>query len=474
MSATTVAEPLPLTGRRPRDERLDFWRGLCLMDMLLVHLIYGELPVSPLVGAWLGDYTRFAAGGFVAMAGLAVGVVYLPRAREPARRRAAYGALWRRAGWLLVVHCLLELAFLVLAPLEGRPVEDLPLAVADVLMLRAGQDLLPFYVMMLLAAPALLEVLRRRAGWALLLGGSVALHLWAGREGGTHVWAWPLPHQSAFFPGLWQLMFVAGLLAGAGLPRYDTLSARAKLWVAAGSVAAALATSLWAYSHDLGIDLRVEWLPFAKVPLTPMEAVRYLAVTAAIMTVSDLAWRRWLASSSACGEVCRMGRQSLALYVAQAWIVLVCVKLAYRTGATDGAALLIGGAGVVALWGVAVAMEWWRPRRAGRRVTVVPRDVPASPLGWPAVRATVGVGCAVALALGLAHGPPLQGTVSPPPDVVASSSATTPGEAAHDDNAASDDAGFTDESLRHDPPAADEAPDASPDADAFDFAGQPA
>src|SRR5580698_5824013 len=84
--------------RSARDARLDFWRGLCLIDMVLVHLVYApHVQFAPALGQWLGEYTRFAAGGFVMVAGLSVGAIFLPRSRQPHKRWSTYRALWRRS-----------------------------------------------------------------------------------------------------------------------------------------------------------------------------------------------------------------------------------------------------------------------------------------------------------------------------------------------------------------------------------------
>src|SRR5437899_2213461 len=79
-----------------RDARLDFWRALCLIDMVLVHLVYEGVNFGPLQRA-LGEYTRFAAGGFVFVAGLSVGAIFLPRTFRPGGRRSVYLSLWCRA-----------------------------------------------------------------------------------------------------------------------------------------------------------------------------------------------------------------------------------------------------------------------------------------------------------------------------------------------------------------------------------------
>src|SRR5581483_1714973 len=90
--------------RAARDLRLDFWRGLCLLDMVLVHLVYERVNFGTWLTPVLGEYVRFAAGGFIFMAGLGVGAIFLPRARNPETRWRTYRSLGRRALYILMVH----------------------------------------------------------------------------------------------------------------------------------------------------------------------------------------------------------------------------------------------------------------------------------------------------------------------------------------------------------------------------------
>jgi hypothetical protein len=58
-----------------RDFRLDFWRGLCLVDMVLVHLVYEGVKMGRVLQPTLGEYIRFAA---VHLLGGAWGFVHFP------------------------------------------------------------------------------------------------------------------------------------------------------------------------------------------------------------------------------------------------------------------------------------------------------------------------------------------------------------------------------------------------------------
>src|SRR4051794_19172589 len=87
-----------------RDHRLDFWRGLCLMDMVIVHMVQQGTQFGALGQEVLADYTRFAAGGYILLSGMTVGFVFYPRALDPDRRWDSYLRLWRRAAFIFAVH----------------------------------------------------------------------------------------------------------------------------------------------------------------------------------------------------------------------------------------------------------------------------------------------------------------------------------------------------------------------------------
>src|SRR5436309_928458 len=103
--------PVPLSApSSPRDGRLDFWRALCLIDMVLVHLVYDGVNFGA-IQRMVGEYTRFAAGGFVFVAGLSIGAIFLPRLLLPNGRRRVYPSLLRRSVYILCVHFVAAMGF---------------------------------------------------------------------------------------------------------------------------------------------------------------------------------------------------------------------------------------------------------------------------------------------------------------------------------------------------------------------------
>lgn len=359
--------------KKPRDNRLDFWRGLCLVDMLLVHLIHQGMSLGVRFDLWVGEYTRFAAGGFVLIAGMSIGRIFLPRARDPEKRRSTYVALWRRAGVILAVHYVAEIGYLAMYPLFAtESVPNLKGQIWAILTLRAGYDLLPFYVVVVAASPVMLDLLRRGL-WGVLAAASVALFTY-GQWGNP--WALAFPNQQAFLPVLWQALFVAGMLAGAALPRYDALARRTKVRLAAAAVAAHAVVFVAAYGPDFGAYL---WLPMAfdKVPLTTGEALRYLTITLAILLVTDLLWRPGIDGSRFAAFAERLGRNSLPVFVFHVWVVQLLVRAANGLDVGGGGRLAMGAAGLAAMWAFGWLLESGGPRPAKRQVFDGSRAAPA-------------------------------------------------------------------------------------------------
>lgn len=371
-----------------RDSRLDLWRGLCLLDMVLVHLAYEGIDFGPVAGPILLEWTRFAAGGFVFVAGAGVALVFGPKAATPSTRAETHGALGRRAAYLLGVHYAATAAFLALLVLrDAQPAPaDSGATLGDVLLLREVPhyaDVLPLYVAMLLLSPALLAALRRGVAW--LLAAVSALLFAAGQLAPFAL----SPRDGETFPILlWQSVFVAGLLFGHLFPRFDraTSRTRARLLFAAWFAAGAVVLASPAGARLLGVAMPD--LGFRKVPLGPGEWFRYVTLTVAILLSTAALWPR-IASARTTPFVLTLGRRSLAVYVAHVFVqagVISLAALAPRP-AGPGFALLA----LLLLFGIARAIDGWERGMAGRalRLRLVLRGLAAPPLGVAAVVAAL-------------------------------------------------------------------------------------
>lgn len=217
-----------------RIEVLDGMRGWCLVLMMITHLNFGQ-PF------FLG-YLHFkeisftdSAQAFIFLSGFLVGLLGV---RQHARGGAWPVAqrYWRRAGELFGCHLFLLLVILLavrLVPstwfawrewLQHLMVQGEPYVGATALLLYQPTllDILPQYILYLLAAPALIHLIGTgRAG--LVVAGSFAV--WLGVQLGMHqplaAWldTWQLGGRdfvlrTAFNPLAWQILFVGGLVLG--------------------------------------------------------------------------------------------------------------------------------------------------------------------------------------------------------------------------------------------------------------------
>jgi hypothetical protein len=370
--------------------------------MVLVHLLVKGVYVGEPWHNIFAELTRFAAGGFIFVAGMSVGRIFLPRAQDPARRGATYRALVRRAFYVLAVHYTATLAFMISAVVRGIPLPPVWSLVTDVVLLQEGYDLLPFYVVMLLVSPLLIELVRRRLG--VVLGViSIGLFMW----GGTNYYVQAIPIQQTFYVVLWQLIFVMGLLAGAIFHKYDALTRGVKIAIAVVSTVAMLVLGAMAHGHHVPLLPPPDPWWFVKVPLATGAALRYLAIIVAMITVTDLLWR-YIGGTRVESFVGRLGRRALAMYIAHIVITDQLVPISEKIDVPPAWKLIYFPIAVAMLWIVAYVMDWLRDH-AKRRAELSP--APAWQFqGWPVALTAV----IVVIILGIsAHVNPKQTGRSP-------------------------------------------------------------
>jgi hypothetical protein len=329
--------------------------------MVLVHLVEQGLRMDAVTRSIIYDYFRFAAGGFVFMAGLCIGAIHLAKARDPNRRWEIYLSLLRRSLFVLCVHYFAEFGYLLLCPFRSEHL-DLLQNLRVILQLEQGYDLLPFYVIMLALCPLLLELMRRGLWW-IVAAASIAAFAY----GSINPWTIGLHINQHFLPMQWQMIFILGIFGGALLPRYDSLARSSKLAIA---IAAWFATALLIAIRDNRLGISIP-LTFDKVPLSFGELLRYITITLAIITTTDLSWR-WIEPSAVRSFVNRLGRRSLGTFVLHIWIVGWVVKLSLLVPHPEIFAIAFMFSATGFLWLYAVRMDdlsaiWakryrWAPR----------------------------------------------------------------------------------------------------------------
>jgi hypothetical protein len=401
-----------------RDNRLDVWRGLCLIDVVLVHLAYSNLGFPGLLDALVKYYARYAAGGFVFLAGLTVAAVFAAKVRQSAEtRRSVYERLWRRAGLLVVVDTAASIVYRLLDLVRLYP-GDLDTTLGDalvgaVLLQRPGLTggILLLYAVMLAAMPAVFEVWRRWGG-APIAAASILLYALALATGGRL--AWPPFH----FPVLyWQPLFLAGFLS---LPAYRWLQAgglgRRVGWAAAASAAFAV-IFLSEHGPALGIQAFATLLPldFTKTPLQAGALLWYLSLVQVVMAWSSLLWDRVPGAARWLRWVPLLGRHSLVVYVAHVFTEIPVLEYVWRIWPAVTVRLSLAAADIFSLVLICAAIERQVFSRAfagaGRLArALAPRALRPAPALAP-------VAAAVMLALVLRPGTglePLPAALSPP------------------------------------------------------------
>lgn len=323
---------------------LDALRGLMLVLMALTHLpTRWALPL----GQPLGFVS--AAEGFVMLSGYMAGIVYTLRARRDGNPEMQE-AFVRRA--LKVYACQVALLVFLFAFVGfidlftdetaignlTRYFHEAPVAAtlgAAVLMYNPPLlDILPMYILFLLASPLLLAHGLRR-GWDNVLIGSLAL--WAAAQMGFGRWLYdvldavtglPVPpgETGSFSIFAWQVLWVLGLWMGATSVTRTVASPRPlSRWLVAAATGYAIVCLVW--RHAVGQTPFGDGVPanllFDKWLLGPLRLLDFLA-----LLVLAMHHARWLK-----GHLPRLrfletlGAASLTVFCVHLMAVLVALAL---------------------------------------------------------------------------------------------------------------------------------------------------
>ena len=212
-----------LVGPAERDLRLDLMRGIGQWMVFLDHIPYDIVSWLTLRNYGFSDAAEF----FVFISGYTAGFVYGP-AMAHGQFLAATKRLLKRAWQLYVAHIFLFLFFVAQISRAARRFDNpmygneynifLFLEHPDVMIGQAlalkfkpvDLDVLPLYIVLVLALPAILWGLIKLPRWTLL--GSAVLYVLA------RIFDWNLPSFPGgnwyFNPCAWQLLFVFGVWCG--------------------------------------------------------------------------------------------------------------------------------------------------------------------------------------------------------------------------------------------------------------------
>lgn len=307
---------------RERIDAIDFWRGMALITILINHI----------PGNILGNFTprnfgfSDSAEAFVFLSGISVVCAYRERF-EAGPAAAPAMALISRAGRLYKTHLVLTIVALLLfgagAALTGREslldghgrgtVFSDPLrGMLGVLTLshQLGYfNILPLYVIFMIAAPALF-VLGIKAPWKMLLASTICYA--AGRVSGINIPSWPDAGVWFFNPVTWQLVFTLGMYCGFSVQQGGVSKSRTGYWMALGFtlVAAIIVSNAFGLVPGL-VDAAGQYLDWDKTQLGTVRIIDFTAL-AYLIYCSDVT--TWLRSIFLYPAVSRLGRHAMPVY----------------------------------------------------------------------------------------------------------------------------------------------------------------
>jgi hypothetical protein len=390
-----------MMGPGERDLRLDFLRGVGQWMIFVDHIPYNVLSWFTLRNYGFCDAAEF----FVYISGYSIGFAYGPAVRA-GEMVAATKRLWTRAMQLYVAHIFLFLFFTAQVSRAARRFDNPMykdefnvaqfLANPDVMIQQAllmkykpvNLDVLPLYIVFVVAAPLMLWALLRRPTWALAASGLVYL---VARHFGLNLPSFP-DGSWYFNPFAWQFLFVFGIWCGLGH------GPQIRPWVNSW-VNQALSWTIVLVALALVVSWNIDWLgalvpeaiakalyPIDKTSLAPARLIHFLALLAIVVKLlpPDLPalHSRWLRPIILCGQ------RSLPVFCFGVILSFTAHWILVQIHGGIAMQLIVGLAGIALLVGVAWLATWYRslPTLITVPVTVVEEHGPA-PTVQPGPRA---------------------------------------------------------------------------------------
>lgn len=307
---------------RPRIDGIDFWRGFALLSIFINHAPDNILGYMTHRNFGFSD----AAELFVFLSGVSVALAYGLRFLD-GQVLESMRALGRRIFtlyWVQILISLLALGFLIASSnilddddlmddedrdtVLGTPLRGIA-AIFGLTHQLAFFNILPLYIVLLLATPVLLALARRDR--RLMLLASAAIYLSA-RAFGLNIPTWPVDGAWFFNPFAWQLVFAIGLNIGIGL-REGGMARDARLFAVSlvfVVASAFIVTNGLGFMPDLW-DRARETLDITKTDLGLLRLVHFLALAYA---VHYCGLTRLLARTPAFKPLCVIGRHSLPVF----------------------------------------------------------------------------------------------------------------------------------------------------------------
>ena len=369
--AKAGAITLPAVGER--ELRLDLFRGLALWLIYIDHLPPSLLTWFTIRNYGFSDATEI----FIFISGYTAAFVY-GRAMLEQGILVATARILRRAWQIYVAHVFLFTIFLAeisyVATSFENPLYSEEMGIMDflkqpdvtivqALLLRfrpVNMDVLPLYIVLMLALPVILALMRWKPDVTLALSALLYAVTW---EFDLYFSSYPNGYW-AFNPLAWQLLFVFGAWCALGGAKRMSriLSSRITLWVCVIYLAAAFYVTLTWYIPQMNhwLPRRIEqWMyPIDKTDLDVLRFAHFLALAAITVRLMPRDWPAlkspWLKPLILCGS------HSLEIFCLGVFLAFAGHFILAEGG--GGAALhaLVTLCGILIMWGVAWLISWYK------------------------------------------------------------------------------------------------------------------
>ncbi len=376
--------------RRPRDPRIDAFRGLALIMIFVDHVPGNPYEQFTIRNIGFSD----AAEAFFVMSGVAAGLAYsgrfLPHNVAKNGLWHAISPIWHRA-WVLYLVQIFLTVWAIAIYASGAMIFDMPGLLKQInltqvfentqsaligipaLMHQLGYvNILPAYMVLLMMTPFAIMLGLRRP-W--LLAAASALVWFSAGAWRLNLPNFPNPGGWFFNPFAWQAVFVCGLLIGLSLGRKERFVPNSKALFAL-SVGFLLFVFAWRYVPGVGPFLNHQMarlgamgVPFNLVShdKTFLALPRLLHALALVYALSCMV-SVFRATASPLGAPLRLlGRHGLLVFASGTLLALV-----FNVLLKGGSSPLIGPVtlpllGIVAM----VAIAWIREVTASRKAHTV-------------------------------------------------------------------------------------------------------
>jgi hypothetical protein len=362
---------LPVVGER--ELRLDLFRGLALWLIFIDHLPPSLLTWFTIRNYGFSDATEI----FIFISGYTAAFVY-GRAMLEKGFIVATARILRRAWQIYVAHVFLFTIFLAeisyVASSFENPLYSEEMGIMDflkqpdvtivqALLLRfrpVNMDVLPLYIVLMLALPLILALMRWRADLTLALSALLYAVTW---EFDLYFTSYPNGYW-AFNPLAWQLLFVFGAWCALGGARRMSriIASPVTLWVCVVYLVFAFYVTLTWYvpqmNHWLPRRLELWMYPIDKTDLDVLRFAHFLALAAITVRVLPRDWpglkSPWLKPLILCGQ------HSLEIFCLGVFLAFAGHFILAEGG--GGAALhaLVTISGILIMWGVAWLISWYK------------------------------------------------------------------------------------------------------------------